>query len=159
MNTLNRPNPLAELVDLFEDPRSNAQLIESGPLYVLADLLCKGAMKLPDGSIELVDRHRIRFLTRPEFPNACLTVYEPDVGVPFHPNIRSEPPFIICSDLENQIARRGLVPLVSSANLVFDIISGNDWAADHGIFNSEALKHFADAQATGQLPFDTRRLI
>lgn len=156
---MNASRQLEELIALFEDPRSCAHLLESGPNHLLVEFLCKGPVKLPDGRIEIVEGHRVRFVTREDVPGAVLTLYEPQQGVLWHPNSRPEPPLIVCADHEAQIARRGFVPLVSTANLVFEIVTGNEWNARHGIYNRDALDYFAALQTEGKLPFDTRRLI
>lgn len=145
---------LNDLQRLFENPRSSTALIETGPRHIVVDYLCKGAVRDPNGIIKLADTHRVRFIMNENYPGAVLTVSECQSGVLWHPNVQDKPPFVICADLEHQVSRRGLVPLISTANLVFEIITANEWSSKHGIYNAEAARYYAECQAQGKLPFD-----
>ena len=148
------------LVELFLDPRSHVELVEHSAMHIVADFLCRGLIQRPGGQVELVDRHRVRMVGAPGgIVHGLLTLYQP-IGdeVPWHPNVMTKPPYIICSNLENQVQRGPSVPYLSVVSLVWDILSGT-WAANLGIYNADAARYFAAASARGELPFDNRTVI
>jgi hypothetical protein len=148
-----------EFAALLEDPRSRADIVARTERHLIVDLDCKGVVKRPDGVIAPVARHRVRFVRAPDV-HGLLTLYEPVGGMmPYHPNIRSEPPLIICADLEQQMARGPVIPLWQVAAMVYDILGANAWSLRYGVFNTEATKWYAAAQARGELPFEERTLI
>lgn len=149
---------IAETVDFINDPRTRAKIIERGPMHLLVAFDCLGAVERPDGSIEIVPRHIVRFVGAEKL-HGLMAVYEPqDDERPFHPNIRPDPPRIICANLEQQLERGPVIPLWSVVSLVFDLIAGASWAMSEGIYNAHAARWYAAAQARGELPFDTHAL-
>jgi hypothetical protein len=149
------------LVELFNDPRCNVELIEHSALHIVADFLCRGLVQRPGGQVELVDRHRVRMVRAPGgIVHGLLTLYQP-IGdeVPWHPNVKTKPPYIICSNLENQVQRGPSVPYLSVVSLVWDVLSGAQWDASLGIYNTDAAKFYAAASARNELPFDARAVI
>lgn len=150
---------MQELIDLFRDSRSHVELIDYSELFILADFLCHGPVQRADGQIVMVDRHRVRLVGAPGI-HGLLSLFDP-VGDerPYHPNIMSKPPYIICSNLENQVQRGPSVPYLSVVSLVWDLLCGAQWDASLGIYNAEAARYYAAASARGELPFDDRTVI
>lgn len=150
---------ILEVLGVIADPRSNAELIEASPLYILVDLLVEGLVQRADGQIGSTNRHRVRFVRAPGL-HGLLSVWEPICDTrPFHPNIRSTPPHVICSNLEDQLQRGPSVPYLSVVALCYDILAGAQWDASLGVFDKHAAAYYAAASARGELPFDSRTLI
>lgn len=149
---------MRELVELVEDPRTRAEIVEASPRHLLLDLECRGAVLLPDGQIDFVSQHRVRFVGA-EGLHGLLTIYVPTEGKRlWHPNVRLEEPFVLCANLESQLERGPYVPLACVLALVYDIIAGAAWAVSEGVFCQEAATWYANAEARGELPFETRTL-
>lgn len=149
---------MRETVEFLEDPLTRAEILETGPLHLLVALDCRGAVQLPDGSIEIVPRHVVRFVGA-EGLHGLIPLYASQDGErPFHPNVRPDPPRIICANLERQLERGPLIPLWTVVVLAHDILAGQSWAMSEGIYNAEAARWYTAAQARGELPFDTRSL-
>jgi hypothetical protein len=149
---------MRETVEFIADPLTRAELIEAGPRHLLVALDCRGAVRQPDGSIEIVPRHVVRFVGAEKL-HGLMAIYEPQNGeTAFHPNVRTDPPRIICANLEQQLERGPVIPLWSVVALVYDIIAGAAWAMSEGVYNAEATRWYTAAQARGELPFETRTL-
>jgi len=149
---------MRETIDSISDPLTRAELLEAGPQHLLVAFDCLGAGQRRDGTIEIVPRHVVRFVGA-ERLHGLMPIYEPQGSEqPFHPNIRSAPPRIICANLEQQLERGPVIPLWSVVAFTYDIIAGFAWNMAEGIYNRAAAEHFAAAQARGELPFDPRSL-
>ncbi len=147
-----------ELIERVNDRRANCTIVEQSPLHIVLEYHCTSPVRRPDGSIEMQDEHLVRLMRSPSV-HGILATYEPRSGeLPWHPNVRAGPPYIICDNLEGQLDRGRTVPLWSVVDMVFEMLAGH-WSRGGGVYNAEATRWYAEAQARGEIPFDERRFI